>query len=88
MQKIKLLWQFCAPIIVIFLHIPALTRDYFVPSMMTIYTWECTKTMMIIFITLTRVLSFHSELQFSYNDGYLYMQKLVEEKSEPLFKYI
>ena len=42
-MKIKMTFNFIVPVIIIFLHIPMLTRDYLVPDVLTMYQWEMTR---------------------------------------------
>lgn len=85
--KMKLMVGYFIPIVIIFLHVPSLSRDLVV-GYITQRQYEIVKTVLTIVLTLLRTITFHDELQFRYNEGYLYVQRLVADKSEKLFRYV
>ena len=86
--RILMTINFFIPLIAIFSFIPALSRSFVVPNLMTDIVFDITRMTVLIAILILKLSIFSFELQFNFNEGYFYVQSLLKNKSEKLFNYI
>ena len=86
--KVLLAVNFFTPIVVLFFFIPHFSKSIFVPALMDDITFDCFRFVILITIIVLKWLIFYDELQFSFNESYFYIQKVIETKNEKLFEYV
>jgi len=86
--KILLAINLVCPVIVIFMYIPALSRNMVVPNVMSNTQFDLARVMAHLLILMMKTLIFYDELQFNFNDSYFLIKALLANKSEKLFDYI
>ena len=86
--RVLLAINFFSPLIVLFLFIPQLSKNFIVPETVSESTFEIIRASLILGVILLKCTLFYEELQFNFDENYLYIQKLIQLKDEKLFKYI
>lgn len=86
--RVWLTLSFFSPLIVIFMYIPSLSSGFLVPEIMTMNSFEILRIWLQFGVILLKAIMFYDELQFDFDENYLYIQKLMQNKNERLFKYI
>lgn len=59
-----------------------------VPDFISLETWKLLRIGLVILTIALRSLTFREELQFHFNESYFFVQKLMQDKDEKVFRYI
>ena len=76
------------PVIVISVFIAPLFESVVVPDYLPQHVWSLFRLVIVIGTIGLRMFLFREELQFHLNESYFYVQKLMSDKDEKIFRYI
>lgn len=77
-----------APLVVSVLYLQPLVESLLVPELLDEGTWKTLRMAFVVGALGLRLLTFREELQFHFNESYFYVQKLMIDKNEKVFRYI
>jgi hypothetical protein len=77
-----------SPLIVSILFITPLLESVVVPDVISQSVWNLLRIFCVIAAVGLRSLTFREELQFHFNESYFYVQRLMVDKDEKIFRYI
>jgi len=81
-------FNFLAPLFICMTFMPALLKVYVVPDYVGEEMWRVLRVVSIVIAIMVKTLTFREELQYHFNESYFYVQKLMTEINEKLFRYI
>ncbi len=76
------------PLIICLLYISPLFETLAVPDVMSQGIWNFLRIAFVITAVAIRMLTFREEVQFHFNESYFYVQRLMIDKDEKIFRYI
>jgi hypothetical protein len=76
------------PVIVVSMYISPLFESLVVPDYLSLNLWNMLRIIVVISAIGVRMLVFREEIQFHLNESYFYVQKLMTDKDEKIFRYI
>lgn len=77
-----------SPLLVAVFFIMPLVESLVVPDFVSEQVWKVFRIAFIIGAITIRMLTFREEIQFHFNESYFYVQKLMTEKNEKVFRYV
>jgi hypothetical protein len=77
-----------SPLIVSLLYISPLVESLLVPSLLSSAVYDLLRVAFVISAIALRTLTFREEIQFHFNESYFYVQRLMIDKDEKIFRYI
>lgn len=77
-----------SPLLVVIFYLTPLIESLFVPDYMSVSSWKAFRLVFVIGVICLRTLTFREEIQFHFNESYFYVQKLMTDKNEKVFRYI
>lgn len=80
--------NFLAPIFLILLYISPVVKQLLVPDLLSSQAYSILKYSITFGVCLLRCTTFREEVQFSFNESYSLIQKLVQNRNEKLFGYV
>ena len=83
-----MLFNLLSPLIVCMFYITPLFETLLVPDVMSQGVWSLLRIAFVIAAVGIRMLTFREEVQFHFNESYFYVQRLMIDKDEKIFRYI
>lgn len=83
-----MLFNLFSPLIICMLYITPLFETLLVPDVMSQGIWNFIRIAVVIAAVGIRMLTFREEVQFHFNESYFYVQRLMIDKDEKIFRYI
>lgn len=77
-----------SPLLVVVLYLSPLVEVLLVPDYISETVWRVGRISFVICALCLRMLTFREEIQFHFNESYFYVQKLMTDKNEKIFRYI
>jgi hypothetical protein len=77
-----------SPLIICLLYITPLFESVLVPDVLSQGAWNALRIAFVIGSVAVRTLTFREEVQFHFNESYFYVQRLMIDKDEKIFRYI
>lgn len=77
-----------SPLLVAVLFLTPLVESMVVPDFLAESTWKVIRIAFVVVVICIRLLTFREEIQFHFNESYFYVQKLMTEKNEKVFRYV
>lgn len=76
------------PVIIMSIYVEPLFETLVVPSLISKNVWGVFRIVAVISAIGARMLVFREEIQFHFNESYFYVQRLMTDKNEKIFRYI
>jgi len=80
--------NFIAPVIGCMFYVKPLSKDLLVPSVLNDNQFELFRFIVITGIIVFKVIDFRQQVQFKFNESYLYVEKFMMDVNRKLFDYI
>lgn len=77
-----------APLLIAVFYLTPLVETLIVPDLLSESVWRLGRMVFVVGTVCLRLVTFREEVQFHFNESYFYVQKLMTDKNEKIFRYI